>query len=566
MRLHPWLLGPLCCACALLCMQTAPAQSPQPPDIATYIHQSWDKLQRSTSDCASLADPKLTTAPILYLPANERFPSAVKDMQSHCHVDVRNLPRTIEHIGDLDPATLPPGLLYLPHPYVVPGGRFNEMYGWDSYFIILGELADNRLDLARGTVENFFYEIEHYGGVLNANRTYYLTRSQPPLLSSMVMEVYRAQLRTNPKNARAFLKKSLPYLTHDHELWTTAPHLAGITGLSRYYGLGIGPVPELADDSTYYVDVLHWLLAHPDQAPHEYFHKLLPRPTSALTSQPDTSTLSSRPERSAVERPAVRNTENALCATHCPAFSADGYELTSAFFTGDRAMRESGFDTTFRFGPFGGSTENYAPVGLNALLFKYERDVAFIYLTFGDIDNAIEWSETAGNRLARIDELLWDDNAGLYFDLDITTDRRSTYNYITAYYALWCGIASPAEAKKLVANLQLFERPGGLQTSTTTTGVQWDAPFGWAPTNYIAVAGLRRYGYTTEARRIATEFTSTIAANYARDGTIREKYNVADPTANVAVSIGYKTNVIGFGWTNAVYIKLQQLLTTTKPK
>ena len=85
-----------------------------------------------------------------------------------------------------------PGLLYLPRPYVVPGGRFNEMYGWDSYFIVLGLLRDDKVALARDMVDDFIYEVRHYGGVLNANRTYYLTRSQPPLLSAMVLAVYRA--------------------------------------------------------------------------------------------------------------------------------------------------------------------------------------------------------------------------------------------------------------------------------------------------------------------------------------------------------------------------------------
>ena len=122
------------------------------------------------TDCTSLIDPKLTTAPVLYLPAGESIPADVKAMESKCRVDVRSLPRAIHHEGELSPEEIAkPGLLYLPHRYVVPGGRFNEMYGWDSYFILLGELADNRLDLARGTVENFFYEIDHYGAILNAN-------------------------------------------------------------------------------------------------------------------------------------------------------------------------------------------------------------------------------------------------------------------------------------------------------------------------------------------------------------------------------------------------------------
>ena len=104
--------------------------------------------------------------------------------------------------------------------------------------------------------------------------------------------------------------------------------------------------------------------------------------------------------------------------------------------------------------------------------------------------------------------------------------------------------------------------------STETTGMQWDAPFGWAPTNWLTIAGLHRYGFNADAARIAREFSATIANNFARDGTIREKYNVESADANVAVSAGYKTNVIGFGWTNGVYLEMQRLLAAsavTKP-
>jgi len=548
MHLRPSrLLLPLLCAATLT---GAAAQTPAVP-IDTYIHQSWDSLTRSTSDCASLTDTKLTTAPVLYLPAGEKIPATVKAMQQQCKVEVRSLSTRIKKFGDLSPAQLPaPGLLYLPNPYVVPGGRFNEMYGWDSYFILLGEIADNRLDLARDAIDNFFYELDHYGAILNANRTYYLTRSQPPFLSSMVLALYRAELATDPKEARALLHHALPYLVRDYTLWVSSPHLAGTTGLSRYSDLGHGPVPEIADDSTYYVDIIHWLLAHPDQTPPDYLHKLLPTESSAP----------------AAHAQPMHGNESLTwdCAAHCPATTAEGYALTEDFFSGDRTMRESGFDSTFRFGPYGGGTQNFAPIDLNALLFKYEHDLAFITATLGDTDAAVAWSEAAGERREHIDNLLWNESAGLYFDYDFVHAQPSTYRYLTAYYALWSGVASPAQAQRLVANLPLFEQPGGLQMSTTISGVQWDAPFGWAPTNWLVAAGLARYGYTTQARRIAGEFTSTVATNYAHDGTIREKYNVASPEANVTVATGYKSNVIGFGWTNAVYLKMQQLLSLSK--
>jgi alpha,alpha-trehalase len=511
------------------------AQSPNPakqPEIDGYIHQSWDKLQRSMTDCNSLVDPKLTTAPVLYLPAGEAVPSDVKTMQSKCRVDVRSLPRAIHHEGELPPDEIStPGLLYLPNRYVVPGGRFNEMYGWDSYFIILGELADHRLELARGTVENFFYEIDHYGSILNANRTYYLTRSQPPFLSSMVMAVYDTERMKDPARARAWLRESLAYLQRDHELWTTAPHLAGDTGLSRYFDLGHGPVPEMADDSTYYVDVIRWLKAHPDQTPKGYLEP-------------------------------AGSEQNARCAdpANCLKTTFDGEQLTPEFYVGDRSMRESGFDTTFRFGPFSGSTQDYAPICLNALLYKYERDLAVIATILGDRSAAAHWNRTAAARKQRINSLLWDDAAGLFVDYETRNRQRSKYRYVTTYYALWSGLATAAQAKRLVANLPLFERAGGLQMSTEETGEQWDAPYGWAPENWLAVEGLEGYGYTADAQRIARKFMASVQNGYQRDGSIREKYNMDTASSDVQVVTGYKQNVVGFGWTNAVYLKMQQLL------
>jgi len=514
---------------AFACCTAAPAQQTA---ITSYIHQGWDTLSRSMAECATFGDTKLNTKPILYLAAEESIPTAVQDLPQRCHIEVRHLPRAIHHEGDLSPDETPtPGLLYLPNKYVVPGGRFNEMYGWDSYFIILGLLADGRVDLARGMAENFFYEIEHYGSVLNANRTYYLTRSQPPFLSSIVMDIYRAELPTHPDQARAFLQKALPFLIKDHDLWTSPPHLAGATGLSRYIDLGHDPVPEMADDSTYYTDVVHYLLAHPSSANATYLRR------APESSQPDHSA--------------------------APATTAAGYTLTESFFTGDRAMRESGFDTSFRFGPFSGSTQDYAPVCLNALLYKYERDIAEIETILGQ--GAQHYLSLARVRKAAMNKLMWDDRAGLFMDYNNRTHARSSYRYITAYYALWTGLATRQQAIRLAANIKLFEHPGGLAMSTTQSGMQWDAPFGWAPTNWLTIDGLRRYGLVADARRIAREFSSTIENNFALDHTIREKYNVESADANVAVAAGYKANVIGFGWTNGVYLQMQKLLTTPAP-
>src|SRR5208282_6636844 len=235
-------------------------------EILAYIHTGWDSLTRSTSSCAAVTDTKLSAAPVIYLPAGFEFPQELNRMQRDCQVKVAYLPQVIHQLGTTDVESIhPAGLLYLKNKYVVPGGRFNEMYGWDSYFIILGLLREGKFGLAHGMVENFFYEIEHYGGILNANRTYYFTRSQPPFLSSMIRAVYDAESSAGHKDqAAAWLPRAYGYASRDHALWMSDFHKAGDTGLARYFDLGEGPVEEMADDSTYYPDVIRWLLAHPE--------------------------------------------------------------------------------------------------------------------------------------------------------------------------------------------------------------------------------------------------------------------------------------------------------------
>src|ERR1700724_1549576 len=200
----------------LACTPGALAQEQKKPapglaSIRQYISAGWDNLTRSMTDCASVVDPKMKVNPVIYLPAGFAAPPAVEKLHAACNVDIEHLSKPIHQLGEIDTNTIqPPGLLYLKNKYVVPGGRFNEMYGWDSYFIILGLLRDGRLELARGMVENFFFEIEHYGAVLNANRTYYLTRSQPPFLSSMVMAVHGATKGSGQEDS-AWLAKAYDY-------------------------------------------------------------------------------------------------------------------------------------------------------------------------------------------------------------------------------------------------------------------------------------------------------------------------------------------------------------------
>jgi alpha,alpha-trehalase len=523
------------------------AQTSTPPDILSYIDSGWNTLSRSMTDCKSVVDSKIDStakaaahsAPTIYLPAGMAVPPGVAAMHDQCGVQVAHLPRTITYLGEVKLAEIPKeGLLYLPNPYVVPGGRFNEMYGWDSYFILLGLVSDKHTDVARGMVENFFFEIDNYGALLNANRTYYLTRSQPPLLSSMIREVYEA----SPKTADTkWLDHAYAYAKRDYALWTSPIHRAGTTGLARYEDVAPGPVPEMADDSTYYPDVIRWLLAHPEVK------------TKYLIDAPEHP---SPAEATALARTSCDTRALKVCAS---AF-ADGHRLTAAFFRGDRAMRESGFDTSFRFGPFSGSTDQFAPVCLNTLLYKYEKDMQHFAEILGRTGDAKLWATRATTRKAAINRLLWNPAAGMFFDYNYVTRQASTYNYVTAFYPLWAGLATTQQAVAVERRLNLFEHDGGLAMSDRESGTQWDLPYGWAPTNWLAVKGLDDYGFHAEAQRISRNFTHSVEENFRHDGTIREKYNVVDGSANIRVAAGYKANVVGFGWTNGVYLRMHSLL------
>jgi alpha,alpha-trehalase len=526
-----------------LTIKTSGQSSDQNAKILTYIDSGWNSLSRSMTDCKSLVDPKVTTAPVLYLPYGMAAPSAVASAHQQCNVEVRNLPRSITHVGDVRVAEIPvEGLLYLPNRYVVPGGRFNEMYGWDSYFIILGLVEEkNKTDaeLARGMVENFFYEIENYGAILNANRTYFFTRSQPPFLTSMIRAVYEHPV--DKQLTTAWLAKAYGYAQRDYGLWTSPIHRAGDTGLARYHDLGEGPVPEMADDSGYYPDVIRWLLAHPGN------------PTTYLIDAPD--------DPSPSEAASLAKISCDIAASRvCARAHVDGHRLTADFYRGDRAMRESGFDTSFRFGPFSGSTGDYAPICLNSLLYKYERDMAHFATLLGRSTDVTEWNRRAAARKEAINRYLWNPTQGMFYDYDFTTQKQSTYNYVTAFYPLWAGLATKQQAASLRNHLSLFEHDGGLAMSDANSGTQWDLPFGWAPTNWLAIKGLAQYGFSLDASRIAGKFSQTILQNFLADGTIREKYNVVSGSANVAVATGYKSNVVGFGWTNGVYLQMHDLL------
>jgi alpha,alpha-trehalase len=490
------------------------------PSILEYIKQTWTALTRSNGNLATAAvDPKFHPAPDGHWPV---YISRTEDVQLVQEGLRRDMPaagfKTIDVLPlpeDLD-SLKEQGLLYLPHPYVVPGGRFNEMYGWDSYFIQVGLLRDKELAMAKNMADNFLYEISNYGKVLNANRTYYMTRSQPPFLTQMVLGVYKQT------HDRKYLEEALPKIEKYYQVWVAQPHLTPETALSRYFDMGEGPAPEVVSAERDAQGRTHYELVK------EYFK------THRITDYD-------------VNQYYDRETD----------------QLTPLFYKGDRSMRESGFDPSNRFGPFNIDIIHYDPVCLNSLLYSMETQTAEIAETLGRKEEAATWRQRARERGDRINHLMWDEKDGLYYDYDFVNKRVRHYPFLTTFYPLWAGLASKEQAARVVKNLPLFEKIGGLQTSTYVSGNQWDSPFGWAPLQMIAVDGLRRYGYAEDAERISMKFLSLVRREFLRQGYIVEKYDVVNGGSNVSAQIhfGYSANQAGFGWTNAVFTELYDQLT-----
>ncbi|HKT10253.1 MAG TPA: trehalase family glycosidase [Terriglobia bacterium] len=311
--------------------------------------------------------------------------------------------------------------------------------------------------------------------------------------------------------------------------------------------MGEGPVPELgAAANEYYETVARYFLLHPEGS----------RPFLELiqNDKEGSSPKVMGPEFSLNLKYKTKKHSGVQKET------LDRFALTPRFYKGDRSMRESGFDVSFRFGPFGAATPDFAPVGLNCLLYKSEKDLEWMSTQLGMKDAALEWVERAGKRREEINRYLWSREYGLYYDYDFKNGIQSRYSYATTFYPLWVGLASPEQAREIIKNLFAFDRPGGIVMSMTNTGAQWDAPYGWAPIQLIAIEGLRRYGDGADANGITLQFLSMVLENFRKDGTIFEKYDVNSRTSATSIQVGYKTNVVGFGWTNGVFLALYNAL------
>lgn len=421
----------------------------------------------------------------------------------------KSLAQHIDGLWDVlsrEPREHPPlsSLLPLPHAYVVPGGRFTEIYYWDSYFTMLGLAASGRVDLVRGMVDNFAYLIDTYGHVPNGNRTYYLSRSHPPMFVFMV-----------------------------ELLATLEPGC-----VSRY-------LPALRREYSYWMEGEHEL------RPGEDHRHLVCLDDGAMLN------------RYWDDRDTPR--EESYCEDVTTARSSE--RKSHEVYRDLRAAAESGWDFSSRWlGRDGGTlcttrTTAILPVDLNSFLFKLESLVAALAAKSGDAGTAEDFGRRADARRHAMQRLMWDPQQRAYFDYDWRLGRIRTQLTAATVTPLFVGIADAAQAEAVAATLRArLLVGGGIATTETESGEQWDRPNGWAPLQWLAVDGLRRYGHEQLAGDIASRWLSTVARLYRSDRKLVEKYVVHGdcPTGPGGGDGGEYPLQDGFGWTNGVTRRLLQ--------
>lgn len=398
-------------------------------------------------------------------------------------------------------------LIPLPNPYIVPGGRFREIYYWDSYFTMLGLLVDDKTAIIQDMVDNFAYLINEYGFIPNGNRTYYLGRSQPPFFAMMVKVLAEAK-------DEKVLAKYLPELEMEYNFW--------MDGTAR-----------LGSSNSY--------------------RRVVKMPGGEILNRYWDDNATPRPEsyREDIKTAGVAVKQNP--------------ELTrEEVYRNLRAGAESGWDFSSRWldknedGKFDLSTihtVDIVPVDLNSLLYNLELTIAEAAGLKGNKDKAGEFQRKAENRKKAILKYHWNENKGFFMDYNFRVQQQTSQLSLAGVYPLFFELVTQGQANKVAKKLENdFLKPGGLVTSPYNTGEQWDAPNGWAPLQWLAIKGLRNYKIDALASEISERWLKLNSNVYNRTYKMLEKYNVEDLSKESGG--GEYPTQDGFGWTNGVFQKL----------
>ncbi|MBQ2877275.1 MAG: alpha,alpha-trehalase [Clostridia bacterium] len=382
-------------------------------------------------------------------------------------------------------------LIPLPKPYTVPSisDVFNELYYWDTYFTNLGLIRSGKVEYARDNVENIAYLINTYGYMPNGNRTYYLTRSQPPFFSHMVLDVYSAT------GDKAWLAEMFSAAKREYTFWQEKRMTE--SGLNRYY--------------------------------HNF----------------DNS------DRAALESSA------SIWARRVNLDPPKSDEELLSYAENVRVVCESGWDCNSRFGT---RTFEYNWVDLNCLLYGMESNMAHLSRELGNGEEEL-WLSRAESRRALMNELCFNKELGAFCDYDFVNKRQSDFFSCASFYALWVGLCTPEQAESTVKLLPRLEEEFGVaccERRPDSMGLQWDHPHGWACLQYIVIEGLRRYGYESDAIRIAEKYAATVERNFLETGNIWEHYDTVSGRVSVTKEKSYQITMMG--WSAGVYLHAADLL------
>ena len=393
-------------------------------------------------------------------------------------------------------------LIPLPFPYIVPGGRFREVYYWDSYFTMLGLQVSGKTEVIENMIANFAYLLSEIGFIPNANRTYYLGRSQPPFFTLMV------QLLAAIKG-EAILLKYQDAIEKEYAFWMDGEKkLSAEAPAHRRTVL----LPDGSILNRYWDD------------------KDTPRPEAFMEDCELAEKAGGNP---------------ALVYRHIRAAAESGWDFSSRWFKDGNNMATI-------------QTTDLLPVDLNCLLLYLEQTLLQIY-TLNKADQSLikTFVQKTESRVKAVRQYCYNEDAGFYVDYNFVHHKQNTALTLAAVYPLFFGIATTQEAAAVADTIaNNFLQEGGLLTTINRTGQQWDAPNGWAPLQWMAYKGLKNYGHLALAGKIKDRWMAVNEKVYAATGKMMEKYNVQDTSTRAGG--GEYPNQDGFGWTNGVYLKLQQ--------
>ncbi|WP_054017423.1 trehalase family glycosidase [Pseudoalteromonas sp. R3] len=397
-------------------------------------------------------------------------------------------------------------LLDLPASYTVPGGRFNEIYYWDSYFTALGLMDAGHVEQVSNMLDNFVSLIERIGHVPNGNRSYYTSRSQPPVTALMVSLLWQSHHQD-----KTWLSKVTDALQKEHSFWMADSDQLNdeLTESRRVVRMPCGGVMNRFWDDC----------AQP--RPESYKEDI----ESASMLEPEYRALFYRNIRAACE---------------------SGWDFSSRWL--DDPEQLCSINTVQRI-----------PVDLNALLQQLEWQLSECYAALGNSPQSTHYLQLSQQRKRLIQAYLWDKEQGWFMDYHIALKTRSQVMSLAGVVPMFLGLASQSQAESMTQRLELdFLKAGGLVTTLTNTAQQWDSPNGWAPLQWFAVKGMLNYGYVKLAVTVARRWLAMLERDFEQHACLLEKYNVVEP--GVRAGGGEYLVQQGFGWTNGVTSRLYRLL------